>query len=160
MVVLAVQFNRIRYPVVILCCIPLSVAGMVFGLWCSGIPMGATVLVGVLIVVSATINDGVLLFTSADKLRAARPAASSPLEPVVEAARLRLRPRVMTTLTTIAGLSPLALNVGAGGDMLQPLAVAAICGLAMEILAALFLMPCLYLLVCRTRQRRPSDQDG
>jgi multidrug efflux pump subunit AcrB len=55
----------------------------------------------------------------------------------------------MTTLTTAAGFLPLALNLGEGGDMLQPMAVAAIGGLGMEILVALFLMPCLYILTFR-----------
>jgi multidrug efflux pump subunit AcrB len=158
MVVLAVQFNSIRYPVMILCCIPAGAAGMVFALGGSNLAMGATVLVGLLVVVAATVNDGVLLFTLADELR----NGSSPLSPgeaVQNAAGLRLRPRVMTTATTIAGLLPLAVNIGAGGDMLQPMAVGAIGGLLLEIPVALFLMPCLYMLASRsTRRMQPNGQ--
>ncbi|MBW2704419.1 MAG: efflux RND transporter permease subunit, partial [Deltaproteobacteria bacterium] len=149
MVVLAVQFNSIRYPFMILCCIPMSATGMVFALWASGLAMGATVLVGLLVVLAATVNDGVLLFTLADELRTDsrfRTAAAA----VQEAARLRLRPRIMTTATTIAGLTPLAFNIGVGGDMLQPMAVGAIGGLLAEIPVALFLMPCLYAMASRT----------
>jgi len=132
----------------ILCCIPISQAGIVFALWGSGLAMGATVLVGLLVVVAATVNDGVLLFTLADELRTdSRFRAAG--EAVQEAARLRLRPRVMTTMTTIAGLTPLAFNVGAGGDMLQPMAAGAIGGLFLEIPVALFLMPCLYVMASR-----------
>jgi multidrug efflux pump subunit AcrB len=144
-VVLAVQFNSVRYPLLILCCLPVSAAGMVFALWGSELALGATVLVGLLVVVAATVNDGVLLFTLADELRAGAADCSAD-DAVREAARVRLRPRVMTTATTIAGLLPLALNVGAGGDMLQPMAVGAIGGLLLEIPVALFLMPCLYVM--------------
>jgi HAE1 family hydrophobic/amphiphilic exporter-1 len=152
MVVLAVQFNSVRYPLMILCCIPLGATGMVFALWASSLAMGATVLVGLLVVVAATVNDGVLLFTLADELRAA-PSSPEAAEAVRSAARLRLRPRVMTTATTIAGLLPLAVHVGAGGDMLQPMAVGAIGGLLLEIPVALFLMPCLYVMASRSRRR-------
>jgi len=148
MVVLAVQFNSVRYPLLILGCIPAATSGMVFMLWAAGLAMGATVLVGLLVVVAATVNDGVLLFTLADELRTGsrfRAAGGA----VQAAARLRLRPRVMTTMTTIAGLTPLAFNVGSGGDMLQPMAVGAIGGLIMEIPVALFLMPCLYAMASR-----------
>ncbi|MGM0540591.1 MAG: efflux RND transporter permease subunit, partial [Thermodesulfobacteriota bacterium] len=62
------------------------------------------------------------------------------------------RPRVMTSTTTMMGFLPLAFNVGEGGDMLQPMAVAAIGGLGMEILVALFLMPCMYVIVNKSER--------
>jgi HAE1 family hydrophobic/amphiphilic exporter-1 len=149
MVVLAVQFNSIRYPLMILCCIPAGAAGIVFALWAGNLAMGATVLVGLLVVVAATVNDAVLLFTLADELIADK-SSVDPIDAVQHAAKLRLRPRVMTTATTIAGLLPLAINIGAGGDMLQPMAVGAIGGLLLEIPVALFLMPCLYVMASRS----------
>jgi hydrophobe/amphiphile efflux-1 (HAE1) family protein len=152
LVVLAVQFNSARYPLIILACIPVSAAGMVWALDATGLAMGATVLIGLLVVVAATVNDGVLLFTLADELRRG-PEALEVRAAVQRAARLRLRPRVMTTATTIAGLAPLALNVGAGGGMLQPMAVAAIGGLLFEIPVGLFLMPCLYVMIHRRPPR-------
>ena len=156
LVVLSVQFNNVRYPALILCSIPVCVAGVACALWISGLAMGATVLVGLLVVVAATVNDGVLLFTLADELRGAA-SSRAATDAVREAARLRLRPRVMTTATTIAGLAPLAFNIGAGGDMLQPMAVAAIGGLLFEIPVALFLMPCLYVMVSRSRKTSGDD---
>jgi multidrug efflux pump subunit AcrB len=152
MVVLAVQFNSVRYPVMILCSIPAGAAGMVFALWATGLAMGATVLVGFLVVVAATVNDAVLLFTLADELREGR-AALDAAAAVERAATLRLRPRLMTTATTIAGLLPLAFDIGAGGDLVQPLAVGAIGGLVLEIPVALFLMPSLYVMADRSRRR-------
>jgi hydrophobic/amphiphilic exporter-1 (mainly G- bacteria), HAE1 family len=83
----------------------------------------------VLIVVAATINDGVLLLTFAGELQESE--RLSPVEAVVNAAKIRLRPRVTTTMTTVVGFLPLALNWEEGGDMLQPMAVGAIGGLSM-----------------------------
>jgi len=150
MVVLAVQFNSLRYPLMILCSIPAGAAGMVFVLWASNLAMGATVMVGLLVVVAATVNDGILLFTLADALNTGS-SPPNPVDAVQRSAMLRLRPRVMTTATTIAGLLPLAVNVGTGGDMLRPMAVGAIGGLLLEIPVALFLMPCLYVIASRSR---------
>ena len=146
-VVLAVQFNDIKLPALILGSVPVCAAGMVYALYLTGLPMGATVIIGVLVVVAATVNDGVLLLTFANELRAA--GEPSPRDAVVKAARIRLRPRVMTTVSTMAGVVPLAMSIGEGGDMLKPMAVGALGGLGLEIAVALFLMPCLYLIFTR-----------
>lgn len=143
-VVLAVQFNDLKLPLLILGSVPLCLAGMIVALWSTGFPLGATVIIGVLVVVAATVNDGVLLLAFAGEIRADRNISAS--KAVVEAARIRLRPRIMTTLSTMAGLTPLALNLGQGGDMLQPMAIGALGGLAFELVVALFVMPSLYVL--------------
>ncbi len=143
-VVLAVQFESLKLPLLILICLPFCVIGMVFGLFFSGMAIGATVAIGLLVVVAATMNDGVLLLTYAEYIR--KGENISALEAVSKAGIIRFRPRIMTTLTTIAGFIPLAMNLGEGGDLLQPMAVAAIGGLVFEIGVALILMPCVYLI--------------
>lgn len=148
-VVHAVQWNSLRLPWIILVSLPGSLAGLVFALWLTGLPLGATVVIGILVVAAATINEGVLLLTFAEELRASQ--NSSPLGAVVEAAKIRLRPRLMITLMVIFGFLPLALNLEEGGDMLQPMAVGAIGGLALGIFVALFLMPCLYVIFTREK---------
>jgi multidrug efflux pump subunit AcrB len=146
-IVLTVQFNSLKLPGLILGSVPVCLAGVVFLMLLTGLPLGATVIIGVLVVVAATVNDGVLLLTYAGDLQVKQ--AMTPHQAVVDAARIRLRPRVMTTVTTMIGFLPLALNLEEGGDMLQPMAVAAIGGLGMEMLVALFLMPCMYVMVSR-----------
>jgi HAE1 family hydrophobic/amphiphilic exporter-1 len=146
-IVLAVQFNSLRLPALILGSVPFCLAGLVFLMLAAGLPLGATVIIGVLVVVAATVNDGVLLLTFARDLE--RGQGLSPFDAVLSAAKIRLRPRVMTTISTLAGFIPLALAIEQGGDMLRPMAVGAIGGLAMEIVVALFLMPCLYVLFAR-----------
>lgn len=141
-VVLAVQFESLKLPVLILLCLPFCIIGMVYGLYWYGLAVGATVAIGLLIVVAATVNDGVLLLTYAEVLR--KGEHISAFEAVSTAGKIRFRPRIMTTVSTIAGFIPLALNLGEGGDLLQPMAVAAIGGLVFEIAVALILMPCVY----------------
>jgi multidrug efflux pump subunit AcrB len=131
--------------------IPVCLSGIVYLLYFTGIPLGATVIIGLLIVISASVNDGVLLITSSEDIELQKDI--SPSSAIIEAAVLRLRPRLMTTLTTMVGFIPLALNLEEGGDMLQPMALAAIGGLGMEALVALFLMPCLYSMITKNRKK-------
>jgi hydrophobe/amphiphile efflux-1 (HAE1) family protein len=153
-IVLAVQFNSLKLPALILGSVPFCLAGLVFIMLATGLPLGATVIIGVLVVVAATVNDGVLLLTFARDLHAKE--GLSPSDSVLQAAKIRLRPRVMTTVSTLVGFIPLALAIEEGGDMLQPMAAAAIGGLIMEIPVALFLMPCLYIIFTRKRTVQPS----
>ncbi|MBT3287877.1 MAG: efflux RND transporter permease subunit [Victivallales bacterium] len=147
-IILAVQFNSLKLPTLILGSVPVCMAGVVYALYLTGFPLGATVIIGVLVVVAATVNDGVLLLTFAGELEERDQVPA--FDTVVHAAKIRLRPRIMTTLTTVMGILPLALNLGEGGDMLQPMAVGAIGGLLLEMPVALFLMPCMYLLAGRS----------
>ena len=149
-VVLAIQFESYRLPFIMLIAVPFCLAGMVYALWWADLPIGATVAIGVFIVIAATVNDGVLLLTFAEELRSRQGVAALPA--VLDAAKIRLRPRLMTTISTIAGFVPLALDLGEGSDLLKPMAIAGIGGLVMEIAVALFLMPCLYLILARGRR--------
>ncbi|MDK2972969.1 MAG: hypothetical protein PWP23_2724 [Candidatus Sumerlaeota bacterium] len=150
-IVLAVQFNSLRLPSLILGSVPFCLAGLVFIMLATGLPLGATVIIGVLVIVAATVNDGVLLLTFANELR--EQEGMSATEAVIQAAKIRLRPRVMTTIAILVGFIPLALAIEEGGDMLQPMAAAAIGGLLMEVLVALYLMPCLYVMASRKPHR-------
>ena len=150
-IVLAVQFNSLRLPSLILGSVPFCLAGLVFIMLATGLPLGATVIIGVLVIVAATVNDGVLLLTFANELR--EQEGMSATEAVLQAAKIRLRPRVMTTIAILVGFIPLALAIEEGGDMLQPMAAAAIGGLLMEMLVALYLMPCLYVMASRKPKR-------
>jgi multidrug efflux pump subunit AcrB len=148
-IVLAVQFNSLKLPALILGSVPFCLAGLVFTMLATRLSLGATVIIGVLVVVAATVNDGVLLLTFARELQARK--GLSPSDAVLDAAKIRLRPRVMTTISTLVAFIPLALAIEQGGDMLQPMAAGAVGGLLMEVLVALFLMPCLYVVFTRSR---------
>jgi len=154
-IVLAVQFNSLKLPAMILGSVPVCLSGMVLVMLFTGLPLGATVIIGVLVVVAATVNDGVLLLTFARELQDRD--GKGAFDAVVDAAKIRLRPRVMTTVCTLVGFIPLALAIEEGGDMLQPMAAGAIGGLLMEIPVALFLMPCLYLAAYGKKQKKEAD---
>ena len=129
-IVLTVQFNRAKLPALILGSAPFCLIGLVFGLYLSGLAFGATVLIGILVVIALTVNDGVLLVTFAEELH--QQQGLSARQAVLQAAKIRLCPRLMTTITTMIGFTPLALNLGEGAGMLQPMAIGAIGGLATE----------------------------
>ncbi len=146
-VVLVVQFNDLKLPLFVLAGVPVSLSGLVGLLYLSGLPLGATVMIGLLVVVAANVMEGVLLLNYAEEIR--HREGRSPLAAVIHAARIRFRPRMMTSTGILVGLLPLALNLEEGGDMLQPMAVAGIGGLLMTIFVALFLVPCLYVMFSR-----------
>jgi multidrug efflux pump subunit AcrB len=148
-VILIVQFNQLRIPLIILSTVPVSLSGLVLMLAVTGIPVGATVVIGLLLVVAAHVTEGVLLLTYAEEIRAREQVG--PLEAVTAAARTRFRPRMMTALGVLVGLLPIALNLEEGGDMLQPMAAAAVGGILVGIFVALYLIPVLYVLTARCR---------
>jgi hydrophobe/amphiphile efflux-1 (HAE1) family protein len=148
--ILVVQFNSPKLPLYILAGVPISLSGLVILLYLTGIPLGATVIIGVLVVVAANVMEGVLLINYAEAIR--RDEHKPPLEAVVKAARIRFRPRVMTSLSVLVGFFPLALNLESGGDMLQPMAAGAIGGLLLTIFVTLFFVPCIYVFASRGKK--------
>ncbi len=157
-IVLAVQFDSLRLPALILGSMPFCMVGLVFIMYLTGLPLGATVIIGVLVIIAATVNDGVLLLQFAREIQSAQSITAD--RAIVQAARIRLRPLVMTTVCTLIGFTPLALSLEGGGEMLQPMAAAAIGGLSMEILVVLFLMPSLYVLFNRNGTEVIAEQRG
>jgi hydrophobic/amphiphilic exporter-1 (mainly G- bacteria), HAE1 family len=142
--VLAVQFNSLRLPMVVVLAAPFCLAGIGYGLYLTSQPFGATVIIGVMIVLATNVNDGVLLIETAQRLRAEgleRFAATR------RAAELRLRPRLMITVPVSLGFVPLAFAFEPGGELLRPMAAGAIGGLLAAILVALYLVPVLYTLI-------------
>ncbi|MCK7580342.1 MAG: efflux RND transporter permease subunit [Chromatiales bacterium] len=115
-----------------------------------GQPFGATVIIGVMVVLATNVNDGVLLIETAERLRA---EGMERIKATQRAAELRLRPRLMITLPVSLGFVPLAFALEPGGELLRPLAVAAIGGLLAAVLVALYLVPVLYTLVARRDDR-------
>jgi multidrug efflux pump subunit AcrB len=100
--------------------------------------------------IGVVVNNAIVLVEYIELLRR---RGGALLESIVEAARLRLRPILMTTLTTVAGMSPLALGLGEGSEMLRPLAVCMVFGLLFSMFVSLLLIPSLYLLAHRRRAR-------
>jgi hydrophobe/amphiphile efflux-1 (HAE1) family protein len=147
--VLAVQFNSLKLPLLVMSVIPFGLAGTVMALLLTGIPLGATLIIGLLVVIALTVNQGVLLITFSESLRLNDKLPGQ--EAIIAAAKIRLRPVLMLSFCFIAGLIPLALNIEEGGDMLQSMATGAIGGLALGLMVTLFLLPSLYLIFTREK---------
>jgi hydrophobe/amphiphile efflux-1 (HAE1) family protein len=144
-VVLAVQYERISSPSVILASVPLALVGVVAMLWVTGTNLSAPVMLGVILLVGIVVNNAILLVEYVELGR--RGQGLAPLEAVLEAGRVRFRPILMTTLTTVLGMTPLAIGIGDGSELMQPLAIAVIGGLLVSMILTLFLVPSVYLIV-------------
>jgi multidrug efflux pump subunit AcrB len=126
--------------------VPFALIGVVIGLLSTGLPLSMPVWLGVIMLIGVVVNNAIVLVEYIELLRT---RGGALLESIVEAARLRLRPIMMTTLTTAAGMSPLALGLGEGSEMLRPLAVCMVFGLVFSMFVSLLLIPSLYLLAHR-----------
>jgi hydrophobic/amphiphilic exporter-1 (mainly G- bacteria), HAE1 family len=147
-VILAIQFNSFKQPLLILLGVPFAIVGVVSALLLTGFPAGATVLIGVIIMTGGIATQGVVLISFINEYRQ---KGLGLKEAILEAAPLRVRPILMTQATTMLGLLPLAINWGEGGDMLQPMAIAVIGGLFFSLFVTLLLLPNLYFIFERDK---------
>ena len=145
-IILAVQFESFSMPFLIMLNIPLALTGAFLALFITGTPVGVTVLIGLIVMMAGIISQGVVLLTLSEDYLS---RGGSVFEAVMLAASVRLRPILMTQLTTVAGLVPLALNLGEGGDMLKPMAIAVIGGLIYSLVLTLFFLPAAYTILRR-----------
>jgi multidrug efflux pump subunit AcrB len=153
LVVMIVQYEQLTNPLVIMTAAPLALGGALLALWLSSTPLSAPVFLGVVLLIGIVVNNAILLVEYIEQGRA-RGLADD--EAVIEAGAVRLRPILMTTLTTVVGMLPLAVGLDAGGLLMQPLAVAVVGGLMSSMLLTLVLIPCLYL-VAQPAARRVID---
>ena len=144
-VVMAVQYNSLVDPLVIMLTVPLALAGGIFGLYATKTPIGATVIVGAILLVGIVVNNAIIMVELANQIREDEKVDRTTA--ILRAAPQRLRPILMTTITTVLGLFPLALGIGDGSEFLQPLGVVVFSGLSLATLLTLFIIPCFYILL-------------
>ncbi|HEX7118274.1 MAG TPA: efflux RND transporter permease subunit [Longimicrobiales bacterium] len=146
-VVMAVQYESIINPLIILLTIPLSLIGVGAALRISGAPLSAPVLLGVILLAGIVVNNAILLVEYIEQYRQ-KPGVRME-DAVIEAGVVRLRPILMTSLTTILGMLPLALGLGEGSELMQPLAIAVVGGMSLSMVLTLFVVPSAYLIFQR-----------
>jgi len=146
---MAIQYESLTNPLVILLGIPFTVIGVAIGLKLTGLNLSMPVWLGLIMLAGIVVNNAIVLL---EYIELQRKEGLSLNAAITEAVRLRLRPILMTTLTTIVGLMPLANAWGDGGEMLKPLAVTIISGLSFSLLVSLILIPVLYQLLHMFRQ--------
>jgi len=144
-VVMAVQYNSLLDPLVIMLTVPLALSGGILGLFLTRTAVGATVLVGAVLLVGIVVNNAILMVELANQIREEQ--GLDYRSAMLEAAPQRLRPILMTTVTTVLGLFPLALGWGEGSELLQPLGVVVFSGLSLATLLTLVVIPCFYVLL-------------
>jgi len=144
-VVMAVQYNSLIDPLVIMLTIPLALAGGIVGLSVTNSSINVMVVIGVILLVGIVVNNAIVMVEFANQLREEQKC--SRIQAILQAAPMRLRPILMTTITTVVGAFPLALGGGEGGEFLQPLGIVTFSGLALATILTLFLIPCSYVLL-------------
>jgi hydrophobic/amphiphilic exporter-1 (mainly G- bacteria), HAE1 family len=150
--VMASQFESLLHPFVILFTIPLAMTGAILALWLTGMSVSVVVFIGLIMLAGIVVNNAIVLVTRINQLRE---AGMPRIEAIVEGGRARLRPIVMTTLTTTLGLLPLALGLGEGAEMRAPMAVTVIGGLLLATALTLIVIPVVYSLL----DRRQTEAD-
>ncbi len=150
-IVMASQFESFMSPFVIMFSIPFAIVGVILGLFVTGTPLGAMGLVGVLILMGIVVKNGIVLI---DYTILMRERGHSIAEASVIAAKSRLRPILMTTLTTVLGMIPMAVGQGEGSEMWRSLGMVVAWGLSVSTLVTLVIIPTVYASLASWQERR------
>lgn len=140
-VVLAVQYESLRNPLVIILGVPFSIVGVTGGLIITSTPISMPVWLGLIMLAGLAVNHAIILI---EQIEIEREQGRACVEAIQIAAQHRLRPILMTTLTTVMGMLPLAIALGEGAEMLQPLAIVIIFGLFFSMFVSLLIIPIIY----------------
>ena len=153
--VMASQFESLLHPLLILFTVPLACAGSIYGLYLSGTNISVVVFIGLIMLAGIVVNNAIVLIDRINQLRATGIEKSAA---IIEAAQSRLRPILMTTLTTSLGLLPMAIGLGEGAEIRTPMAITVIYGLLFATLLTLFFIPVIYSLFDRKQFATQSEE--
>ncbi|EON73543.1 efflux RND transporter permease subunit [Lysinibacillus sphaericus] len=143
-IVMAAQFESFKYPFVIMFTVPLMIIGVAIAMFATNTLIGVTSVIGILVLVGIVVNNGIVLV---DYINQQKEQGMAPYEAILLATQDRLRPILMTALTTILGLLPLAFGIGEGAELNQPMGIAVIGGLVTSTLLTLYIVPIVYSLL-------------
>ncbi len=153
---LSAQFESMVLPLIVMIAIPFAMSGAFLALFFAGMRLSMTSFTSLVMLIGMVVNNSILLveFIKLNSAEMSRDAA------IVEAGRTRLRPILMTTLTTVVGMIPMSLGLGDGGEMLAPMGVAIMGGMAGSTVGALVLVPVLYAWNDDRRQKREKKKQA
>ena len=154
-VIMASQFESLTYPFVIMFSLPFALVGVIFGLWISNTAMGVMGLLGLLMLVGIVVNNGIVLV---DYTRLLIGRQMPILDAAVVAGRSRMRPILMTTLTTVLGMVPMAVGNGVGSEMWNSLGMSVAWGLSFSTLVTLFIIPVMFSMFAVNGERRRAKK--
>jgi len=142
--VMAAQFESLSQPFIVMFTLPLAYIGVVFGLMATGKTLSVPAFMGLIILMGIVVNNGIVMIDYINRLRKAGMERS---QAVIQGATVRLRPILITSITTIVGMLPMALSTSEGAEMRSPMAVAVAFGLLFAMALTLLVIPCVYSLV-------------
>ncbi len=157
-VVMAMQFESMKFSLVVMLSVPFSMTGAFLGLILTGLSISMTSLIGLIMLVGIVVNNAIVLIDYTNILR--REQGMPARDALIFSGKTRLRPILMSTLTTILGLIPTALGIGGNVEMMQSMSVVVIGGLSISTLITLILIPTVYLLFDGEDRRRKGKNTG
>ncbi len=157
--IMAAQFENLVHPLIILCTLPLAMIGVVLGLVVAQTPLSVISMIGILMLIGIIVNNAIVLIEFINTQKRENPTLSRTQQ-VVNAGIIRMRPILMTSLTSILGFLPMALDSEGGGVMMQPLAVALVGGLTVGTFLTLFVIPVIYHIVDSKLEKRKKRSDA
>ncbi len=146
--VMASQFESLLHPFIILFTIPLALVGAVLALWITGSTISVVVFIGLILLAGIVVNNAIVLI---DLINQLRQRGMEKMEAIIEGGKSRLRPILMTTLTTTLGLLPLAIGFGDGAELRAPMGITVIGGLLVSTLLTLIVIPVMYSIMDRKK---------
>jgi len=149
--IMASQFESLVYPFIIMFSVPLAISGSIFALKLTGNIISMPAIIGVIMLAGIVVNNGIVLV---DYINTLRGKDMTAVDAVLQAGPTRLRPILMTTLTTVLGLTPMAIGVSEGSEVTAPLALVVIGGLLLSTLLTLVLIPVIYLLLNKLSSKK------
>lgn len=150
-IVMAAQFESLVDPFVIMFSIPFTFTGVLIGLSVTGTPLGVMAMIGILILMGVVVKNGIVLI---DYTKLCLERGMGIIEATVAAGKSRLRPVLMTTLTTVLGMLPMALGTGEGSEMWRSMGMTVAWGLSISTLITLVLIPVVYCIFAKKREKR------
>lgn len=153
--VMASQFESFMSPFVIMFSVPFAFVGVVLGLWLTNTALGVMAMIGILILIGIVVKNGIVLI---DYLILLRERGMGILDAAVAAARSRLRPILMTTLTTVLGMIPMAVGTGEGSEMWKSLGITVAWGLSISTVVTLILIPTIYCVFATRQEKRKQKK--
>ena len=154
--IMVAQFQSLRSPFIVLFTIPLAVTGGLLGLLITGFDLSIVSMIGFVMLAGIIVNNGIVLVDYINQLRA---EGRDRITAIVEAGITRMRPILMTTITTVLGLILMAFGTGMGSELMQPLAVVCIGGLVYATALTLFVVPVIYAMLNKKELRIVRDED-
>ena len=154
--IMVAQFQSLLSPFIVMFTVPLAFTGGFFGLFLTGNPVSVIAMIGFVMLCGIIVNNGIVLVDYTNQLRL---EGMEKHQALVEAGRTRLRPVVMTAMTTVFGLFSMAVGAGMGADMVQPMAIVVIGGLTYGTLLTLFVVPCIYDAINRRKMQKFDEEE-